>query len=107
MTTSAPVSGSGEAASRAGGPGGDERRSILPKAAGSLYEVVALARRDIASKPFSFFFQGRRDGALRAGRAAKGVDRRAGKRGEEVRIGRGGKVGVGACVGVLEVLWRC
>ena len=27
--------------------------------------------------------------------------------GEEVRIGRGGKVGVGACVGVLEVLWRC
>ena len=42
-----------------------------------------------------------------AGRAAKGVDRGARKRGEEVRIGRGGKVGVGACVGVLEVLWRC
>ena len=55
-----------------------------------------------------FFFPGAGGyGALRTGRAAKGVDRRAGKRGEEVRIGRGGKVGVGACVGVLEVLWRC
>ena len=48
-------------------------------------------------------------GRPRARRAAKGADRRAGKRGEEVRIGRGGKVGVGACgwvptelVGVLH-----